>query len=88
MEIADLKAIAAYVYARPPGEVKQEAADVAVALFALAEADRFDLLIETEKEIERITHLPATISQQKQAAKAVARVGRFPDPSRLDTSIT
>ena len=43
MEIADLKAIAAYVYARPPGEVKQEAAGVAVTLFALAEAHRFDL---------------------------------------------
>lgn len=87
MEIADLEAIAAYVYARPPGEVKQEAAGVAVTLFALAEAHRFDLLLETEKEIERITHLPATISQQKQAAKAAAGVGRFPEPPRLDSSV-
>ena len=88
MEIADLEAIAAYVYARPPGEVKQEAAGVAVTLFALAEAHRFDLLLETEKEIERITHLPATISRQKQAAKATAGVGRFPDPPRLESSGT
>lgn len=88
MEIADLEAIAAYVYARPPGEVKQEAAGVAVTLFALAEGYRFDLLLETEKEIERITHLPATISQQKQAAKAAAGVGRFPEPPRLDSSVT
>ena len=88
MEIADLEAIAAYVYARPLGEVKQEAAGVAVTLFALAEAHRFDLLLETEKEIERITHLPATISQRKQAAKATAGVGRFPDPPRLDSSVT
>ncbi|MHB1934981.1 MAG: hypothetical protein ACYCOR_00165 [Acidobacteriaceae bacterium] len=76
-----MKAIAAYVYARPPGEVKQEAAGVAVTLFALAEAHRFDLLLETEKEIERITHLPARIPQQKQAAKAAAGVGRFPGSS-------
>ncbi len=88
MKMADLEAIAAYVYARSPGEVKQEAAGVAVTLFALAEAHRFDLLLETEKEIERITHLPATISQQKQAAKAAAGVGRFPDPPRLDSSVT
>ncbi len=88
MEIADLEAIAAYVYARPLGEVKQEAAGVAVTLFALAEAHRFDLLLETEKEIERITHLPATISQRKQAAKAAAGVGRFPEPPRLESSGT
>ena len=88
MEIADLEAIAAYVYARPPGEVKQEAAGVAVTLFALAEAHRFDLLLETEKEIERITHLPATISQRKQAAKAASGVGRFPEPPRLESSGT
>ena len=88
MEIADLEAIAAYVYARPPGEVKQEAAGVAVTLFALAEAHGFDLLLETEKEIERITHLPATISQQKQATKAAAGIGRFPEPLRLESAVT
>ena len=88
MKIADLEAIAAYVYARPPGEVKQEAAGVAVTLFALAEAHRFDLLLETEKEIERITHLPATISRLKQAAKVAAGVGRFPEPPRLESSGT
>ena len=88
MEIADLEAIAGYVYARPPGEVKQEAAGVAVTLFALAEAHRFDLLLETQKEIERITHLPATISRQKQAAKAAAGIGGFPEPPRLDSSVT
>ena len=88
MEIADLEAIAAYVYARPPGEVKQEAAGVTVTLFALAEAHRFDLLLETEKEIERITHLSATISQRKQAAKAAVGVGRFPEPPRLESSGT
>ena len=49
MEIADLEAIAAYVYARPPGEVKQEAAGVAVTLFALAEAHGFDLFSRPRK---------------------------------------
>lgn len=69
--------IARYVYARPVGSLKQEAAGLVVTLLALAHAHGFDLLRETRKEIDRILSVPIEVSRQRQALKAQAGIARM-----------
>lgn len=76
----ELEEIAEYVYRQPPGVVRQEAGGLVVALLAFACAHQFDLLAEAEREIDRVLHVPADVSRQRQAVKAAAGIARRPAP--------
>jgi hypothetical protein len=78
MPKAPIEPIAAHVYRRPAGSLKQEAAGLVVTLFAFAYAHGFDLLTETRKEIDRILSVPVEVSRQKQTLKAQAGIARMP----------
>ena len=70
----DARRVVDYVFNRPVGEPKLEAAGTAVALLAWAEAADNNLRSLIETELHRLTDITAAQVQAKHAIKVDARV--------------